>query len=104
MLILLPFLMMVIVNKVNQVPSDEFSETQCSRYCHNVACKHANEKFETEKQMGRIIHSFYKKNIALLKENKLGLTYKEINLLIYVFAFPALSGIMLWGVLRKSRS
>ena len=46
----------------------------------------------------------YEKNIALLKENKLGLTYKEINLLIYVVVFPILSGVMLWGVLRKSRS
>ena len=103
-LVLLPILLMAIVNGVHQTPPTGYLEDKCSRYCHNITCKHAIEKQGTEKPMTKFTLRLYEKNIALLKENKLGLTYKEINLLIYVVVFPILSGVMLWGVLRKSRS
>lgn len=95
----LPFLIMVIVN-LNFVPSIEFDETKCTRYCHNNTCEHFFRN-QNENRISSVIIDVYTQNINWLKSNPFGLSYQQSNLVLYVFIGPLLILFLLWGVLRK---
>jgi len=101
-IIALPFLVMVIVNESMSTPKWEYTETKCSRYCHNKGCSHTIDKYnsddltETQVKMARL----YNANIVWLKKNPLGLSYQAMNILLYVIVFPLLLYLLLWGLVR----
>jgi hypothetical protein len=95
---------MVIVNETSNPPIDNFDQGQCTRYCHNIICKHTKEKYEANNNVIiNKLESIYFSNISWLRNNNLGLSYKEINLLIYVFGIPLMMILLLWGAIRKKK-
>ncbi|MEM1009929.1 MAG: hypothetical protein AAGJ35_13105 [Myxococcota bacterium] len=89
---------MVLVNRQAPEPTHQRLETRCSRFCHDRYCPH----FEAKTGKGhRLLRTLYKKNIALLKANGVGLTYEEANLLVYVVLAPMVLGLLFWLALRK---
>ena len=104
LLLLTPFSIMVIVNETSNPPIDNFDQGQCTRYCHNIICKHTKEKYEANNNVIiNKLESIYFSNISWLRNNNLGLSYKEINLLIYVFGIPLMMILLLWGAIRKKK-
>jgi len=99
-----PFLIMIVVNETANNPSKEYNSEICTRYCHNVTCEHGNELYE--KHQGSWFADFakrtYTKNIVGLHNNPFGISYKSVNLLIYVFAWPLLMALLLGNLIRKA--
>lgn len=104
-LILLPFLILVLVNASHPKPSHNYQADKCTRYCHDKKCMHFEQKRMLLQQKSKswvLMYKIYKKNIALLHENRLGLSYYAINLLIYAIGFPLIMTVLLWGAIRKT--
>ena len=101
-LILLSFGLMVLVNESQPAAGEEYVEAYCSRYCHSYGCLHFQmNKAESEFVNG--LNDIYVANIHWLKHNPLGLSYVEMNILIYVILFPILFLLLCWGLFRKRR-
>ncbi|MCI5057825.1 MAG: hypothetical protein MRY83_17055 [Flavobacteriales bacterium] len=83
--------------------SHDYDPNQCSRYCHDKGCYHIEKKFSdsTGENWFKLGSEVYRKNILLLKNNGLGLSYKEINLLIYVLLLPIIAFLLLFNLVRK---
>ena len=107
LLLLSAVLMMFVVNKQGQVPTNQYNVEECTRYCHNVACPHFKRNFDTYQNQLPIAKSFretYWGNIRALKQNAIGLSYQQINLLIYIIGFPMLTSLLTWGAFRKGKA
>ncbi|MFT5619048.1 MAG: hypothetical protein ACI85I_002285, partial [Arenicella sp.] len=59
---------------------------------------------DEENQFAKSARKLYFDNIRLLKNNGLGLTYKEMNLLVYVISYPILVLLLFWNVLPKNKT
>jgi hypothetical protein len=79
--IVTPLLSTVIVNVLSPEPSSAYSPIKCTRYCHNHFCKH--------KPAHSVFDKLYTSTIPTLKNNHLGLSYKEMNILVFVILWPA---------------
>ena len=102
-LVTLPFLLMVVVNVSMGTPSSTYNATQCTRYCHDHGCAHVTVAIEgpVSTPFFRLARKLYVANIRWLHHNPFGMSYKEINLVIYVLILPLLGLVFLWGILRK---
>ncbi len=102
--ILAPFLIMFVVNESVNAPTTKNLKDKCTRYCHNVTCTHGNEIYE--KYAGTWFADtakyLYSKNIIWLHNNPFGLSYRAINLVIYVFGLPLIMALLLGNIIRKS--
>ncbi len=94
---------MIIINEISSSPSSTYSSKECTRICHNSGCKHFYEKLKNVDETSLAITNFslYKKNIKWLKNNPFGLSYAEMNLLVYVILFPLISILLLIRLLKK---
>ena len=102
MLLVLPFIVMAMVNKLSEAPTSQYKKDKCSRYCHTISCKHVAEKYKNnESSEMKTAADLYKSTIFLLRKNGLGLGYKEMNLFIYVGLAPLLMSVLLWTAIRK---
>ena len=103
-LILLPFIIMYIVNTSVNKPNTKNLPDKCTRYCHNVTCTHGNEIYEKYggTWFADTAKSLYTKNIVWLHDNPFGLSYRAINLIIYVFAMPLIMALLLGNIIRKA--
>jgi hypothetical protein len=91
-----------VVNWLAPKPQNSFNPEQCTRYCHNLGCKHSQS--DEGNQFAKSARKLYFDNIRLLKNNGLGLTYKEMNLLVYVISYPILVLLLFWNVLPKNKT
>lgn len=102
-LIITPFLIMFVVNTSVNNPTTQNLEDKCSRYCHNVSCSHGNLAYEeyAGTWVADTAKSLYTANILWLRKNSFGLSYRAVNLVIYVFGLPLLMAILLGNIIRK---
>ncbi|BDD05698.1 hypothetical protein [Aureibacter tunicatorum] len=99
------FSVLILVNEIAAPQISAFEESKCTRYCHNVVCKHQLIKHgdaEHGNLFWKVMFSLYRKNILMLRENPLGLTYEQMNLLVYVIIVPAIALLLLINLLRKN--
>jgi len=95
-LILFSLAVIITVNETSPLPTRELSQKNCTRHCHDKGCIHYQEE-----EVSPFLLSVYKQNIYWLKQNPFGLSYKEMNLLLYVIIAPFLIIVLLWGLIRK---
>lgn len=79
----------------------EYQEEQCTRYCHDHGCPHAERKYDGTYRLARLGKKANEWNIQAMHRNPFGLNYQEANLLVYVLLFPSLMALLLWGALKK---
>jgi hypothetical protein len=93
---------MILVNESREVPVYEYNPSQCTRYCHNVGCIHTSQKYQQDSSpsVGKAIEA-YRDVINWLGHNGSGLSYKEMNLALFVGFFPVGISLLLWGIIRK---
>lgn len=91
--LLAPMLLVILVNESHPDMSHEYLPDQCSRYCHDHACPHADLSPRQQQ--------LYAANLSWLTNNPFGLSYQAVNLLIYVLLLPFLILFFLWTLLRK---
>lgn len=99
--------LMVVVNQRAPSPTNQYIKTACTRYCHNVTCPHFQRNFtnyEHKLPMAEDLRRLYLANIQALKQNSVGLSYKQINLALYVIGFPVITLLLAWGAFRKGKS
>ena len=84
------------VNSIAPPPTHDRIGARCTRACHDKPCTH----FDREQADQNLVW-LYTQNIALLKRNGLGLSYKEANLVVYVGVVPMTFFLLLWGVVRR---
>ena len=94
---------MVVINTTYNKPTTIYYAKSCTRACHNKTCKHFNIKLEDKSDSSLAVHYFYlyKKNIEWLKNNHLGLSYVQMNLLLYVLLFPTLCIVLIIRLLKS---
>ena len=103
-ILLLPLVFMAFINEVPTVPvkSKNYSKRNCTRYCHDVTCLHYKASFKTDptiyKKNNKAIFDWY---LTSLHANKLGLNYRNINLLVFVVGYPFLASLLLWNLIRN---
>ncbi len=103
-LITLPFLIMVLVNELTNVPkkTNKYFPEHCTWYCHNITCLHFKtsykEEFTPYKKMNKDIFDYY---VTTLHGNKLGLNYKNINLVLFIIVYPIVGSLLIWNVIRR---
>ncbi|MEO0471599.1 MAG: hypothetical protein AAF206_18360 [Bacteroidota bacterium] len=78
-------------------------EAKCSRFCHDRYCPHWKDSTQSVKSGSfyDLAQQAYDTNILWLRHNGLGLSYAEMNILVYLILFPILSLLLLWGLIRK---
>ena len=95
---------MIIINEIPKVPerSHKYTNEYCTWYCHDVTCKHWKDSFKEDgtaiKKMHKEIFDWYVKS---LHANGLGLNYKDINLLVFIFGYPFIGSLLVWNLIRK---
>jgi hypothetical protein len=100
----LPFVFMYFVNEILVAPNrtNNYKEDYCTWYCHNVTCLHYKESYKiaptTFKKSNKQIFDWY---VTSLHANKLGLNYRNINLLVFILVYPVLASLLLWNLIRK---
>jgi hypothetical protein len=102
--ILLPFVFLVLVNSFSPVPTFAYRVDKCTRYCHNKGCKHFNDKLSAKKNptwLSKKAFGFYSWNISALKYNFLGISYRDMNLLLYVVFLSLLMLALIYTGFRK---
>lgn len=97
----IPFFIVIIVNETSSTTNTSI-KNYCTRACHNKGCTHFNKKRLNKKQNTFVTKHYntYKNNIIWLKNNPFGLSYVQINLLLYVIVFPIASLYLLWRLLK----
>jgi len=100
--IAIPFLIMVVINTLYNTPTTKYNSKLCTRICHDKGCKHFALKLKDKTNTSWAKHSFsyYQKNIEWLKNNPLGLSYAQMNILVYVIIFPLLCLYLLIRLLK----
>ena len=99
-----PFLFMILVNEIPNVPqrSSKYNKEYCTWYCHNVTCLHfkaSYNKYPTDfKKRNKKIFDGY---VNGLHGNRLGLNYRNINLLVFIILYPVLGSFLLWNLIRR---
>ena len=108
MIVMLPFILVIGVNASHNTPSNLQHHNNCTRYCHNVRCLHFQNAYNKTKQSGgysEILYRFmskkYSASIQALKTQPMGLSYQQLNLVVFVGIFPVLMSGLLWGLIRK---
>ncbi|MFL5753962.1 MAG: hypothetical protein ACJ76F_11185 [Bacteroidia bacterium] len=104
-IVLLPFVFLVLVNSFSSAPTFAYRVDQCTRYCHNKGCRHFNDKLSAEKNsswLSKKAFEFYSWNISALKKNFLGISYRDMNLLLYVVFLPLLLLLLTYTGFRKT--
>lgn len=94
------------VNTTMGTSHHSLDEKECTRYCHDKGCPHYVERQQgrrTSSSLLIFVEKLYTKNIKLLHNNGMGLSYVEANILIYVILIPFFSAILLWGIIRKGK-
>lgn len=99
LLLVLPFLVIIVVNETAPDATHEYAEDICTRYCHDKGCLHWQLNVNSSFQL--LVRKVYVSNIALLKNNLLGWSYTVCNLVVYVFFFPGLALLLLYGLIRR---
>lgn len=94
---------MWLVNSLSAAPTSEHVAEYCTRSCHNKGCVHFAEKYGYGKQ-NAMLPQIYAMNIKWLRDNPLGLSYYEMNLLIYVIIWPILVAMLIYGLARKRKA
>ena len=85
--VLLPSVVVIAINESSPKPEKEFMADKCSRYCHDHGCSH--------KPSDSVFNKIYSSTIYHLKHNPLNLSYKEMNILVFIVLWPLLMLIML---------
>ena len=106
--LVLSFLFLVLgmigFNACFQKPTADYQVNQCSRYCYFKGCPHFAQKSTRDASTGILtpnkIQKWYEAHIRFLKNNPFGLSYRDANLLIYVFLFPIINLILIFKILR----
>lgn len=99
-----PFLFMVFVNEMPNVPerTNNYTPENCTWYCHNMTCLHFKFSYSQNptlfKKMNKNIFDWY---VTSLHGNKLDLNYRNINLLVFIIAYPLLGSLLVWNLIRK---
>jgi hypothetical protein len=97
---------MVLVNTFSPAYTNECFDDKCSRCCHDHGCHYGGKRIDQFAKDYPVVNSLvglYMANISALRHNALGYSYKSMNLLVYVAAYPVATSILLWGVIRKRR-
>lgn len=92
LIIVIPILLMILINESSEKNTHKFLKEKCTRHCHNISCKHHNTT--------GFKNYLYQKNILLLKQNNLGLSYKQVNILVYVIGFPLIILLLFFNLIR----
>ena len=102
LIVCIPFLIMVIINESYNEPTSKQLSQKCTRSCHNNGCKHFTLKLKDKTNNSWAVKNFslYRENIKWLKNNPLGLSYAQMNILVYVVAFPLLCLYLLIRLLK----
>ncbi len=104
LLIASPFLFMVFVNEMPNVPkrSNAYNQEYCTWYCHNITCLHFKASYKEKptslKKMNKTIFDGY---VNSLHGNMLGLNYRNINLLVFIILYPILGSLLIWNLIRR---
>jgi len=103
LLLISPVIVMSMVNFFAPEPSTQYKSELCTRYCHNTACPHFRQNFKAYQELPYVnsFYETYRANIQLLRKGG-DINYQQMNLLVYVIAFPMLT--LLWGAFRKSKT
>ena len=93
---------MILVNETREVPVREYDPNQCTRYCHDHGCVHSIQKYRYNSTffVAKVMPDYYA-FIHWLGHNGSGVSYKEMNLALFVGFFPGSIGLLLWGLIRK---
>lgn len=103
-LILFCVFVMVAVNEFCGKSDADYYPMSCSRYCHNNPCTHFQNRLNRENALFVDAYQIaYGENIQWLKDNPLGLSYRDMNILIYVILYPIMVLVLVWGIIRKRR-
>ena len=100
----LPFLLMGFINEMINVPkrTNNYTQEDCSWYCHNVTCKHWKKSYNQDPTKLKLMHKkIFDWYVNSLHDNKLGLNYSNINLLVFLIVYPSIGGLLLWNLVRK---
>lgn len=97
---LTPFLLMIGVNTFSPTPTDQAIAAYCTRACHTYGCAHYPEAAPAG-SFKKMVKEVYVQNILWLRHNPLGISYQEMNILVYVVISPVLFILLIWGVIRK---
>ena len=90
--------LMTAVNTFAPVATHSHQTDQCTRYCHDVGCSHFDQTSSVTS-----LKTLYAANIHWLRNNPLGISYQQMNLLVYVIGFPTLWAILLLGIIKRFR-
>lgn len=103
LVILIPFVFLIVVNSFSSPPTYSYVEDKCSRYCHNQGCPHFEKKLKDGKNrlLSEPAFRFYQWNISALKNNFLGISYRDMNLLLYVIFLPLLMVLLAYTGFKK---
>lgn len=98
----LPILIMILVNENMPKVSASYNSSQCSRACHDSHCLHFEKKLKDASYdaIPKRYFGVYQKTMYWLKHNPFGLSYVEMNMLVYVILFPLCFVILLWKLLQ----
>jgi len=95
---------MAFINEVPKAPNrtNKYVKQYCTFYCHNVTCNHWKNSYKqnptTLKKMNKNIFDWY---VQSLHNNKLGLNYGSINLLVFLIGYPLLGIFLVWNLIKK---
>ena len=100
--IVLPILFIVGINETHAPLPHSYASDRCTWHCHDKGCSHflANQ---AQQVFPAGFYRLYTSNIQWLKDNPLHLSYREMNILVYVILFPILLLGLLWGLFRKRK-
>lgn len=99
-----PFLFVVAINEIPQVPdrSHKYKAENCTWYCHDITCRHWKDSYKDNptrlKKMHKDIFAWIVRN---LHENPGDVSYREINILVYIMGYPIICGLLVWNLVRK---
>ncbi len=96
----------LVVNKQAAAPTHARRAAECTRYCHDHGCPHASNPGEHQ-QIRTLAFALYHANVRLLQEQP-WMSYREINLFVYVLLWPLLiaflAALLVYRARRKART
>ncbi len=97
-----PFLVLVAVNEAMGPSHHRYDPARCTRYCHDHGCPHVQQRYDFKNDTAaRFAKQVYDANIRALGRG--GVSYANMNLLVYVVLFPLLVSLLLLGALWPRR-
>lgn len=95
---------MILVNQLSPSPTPFYIKEQCSRYCHDKGCPHFQTNVKEGNRITLFFHAYHENVIQLLKNNPFGVSYKMMNILVFVIFFPFLILSLLYLNIKHSRT